>query len=760
MRYEIYSTYFFLFSLILFLRYSLVVIFLSLFMPSVFGLDLKCLLSDYEDVLNMIRAVPFYCQVASLTISSPNETIASVNGSTSPSTFQGIQFERLEIHYLPKGLGTFFPHLNELKVQLCGLKVIQAADLKNLTDLETLTITGNKISVLSSDLFKFTPNLKSVSFSNNQIIAVGHNLLENMNYISTLDFTQNQCIDISTFEPLTTTTTQPLPRRRYQSYYQNNSPNYNLEDLKTALRTKCPDPEAMKEKYCSESFEKYEQEIRDLKAEVERLEKNCYNGLLDASTNLLHKQSKKLKKCQNGMESGQNENETEIIMSVLNTSEVQITFDLSVASPDSKIMKVVDASGNETQASHSELVIHKQNTLFLPINLGQLFSSLQKLSVTHSGLYELDSRTFLNMDKLLVVDFSSNKLVEISDDHFSELVNLEELDLSQNNIEIVGDSAFKNNINLEVVKLSHNRLTTIDGQLFNNQHKLKKLFLNNNKLKYINANFLTSLSCLEVADFSNNVCTNISHPNYAFKEFMAVIMEKCIAPVKAKCKEETENVQNEKNLCEFEDLHLLQPGSKLQIEGQNQSSIKKLAIVNQKMLFFPSKMAEALPYLMQIVVIQSQLTTLHKTDFEGLSQLRELTIERNNISKIEEGIFDEIPQITHLNLAYNNIESLPLKAFTKLMKVKILILKGNRLTKFDASFLPKKNVIKDFQLQENKLEFLDSKILRLLRNADVIDLSDNVCINLKYRKSDAKAKTLIDLSGFIEFECNEDSAEE
>lgn len=105
------------------------------------------------------------------------------------------------------------------------------------------------------------------------------------------------------------------------------------------------------------------------------------------------------------------------------------------------------------------------------------------------------------------------------------------------------------------------------------------------------------------------------------------------------------------------------------------------------------------------------------------------------------GVFDAVPLITYLNLVHNNIDSFPPKAFTKLLKLETLILRGNKLKKFAASPMPaKKNVIKDFQLQDNRLEYIKSKVLRLLRNAKNIDLSGNVCISLKYLKSDANGK--------------------
>lgn len=592
-----------------------------------------------------------------------------------------------------------------------------------MTNLESLFVDSNAVEKLESDLFKFTPNIKFVTFSSNKINYVGEDLLTNFTSLSRIDFSRNKCID-----------------RKATS---------DFENFKIILRAQCPDPEAMKQKFCSADLERHEEEIRNLQAEVRNIKKNCYNGLLDSSTRLLHKKSIKLKKCsKDDAIDGPG-----VTLTVLKTSQTVIYIATTVASPGSKVTKILDASGSELQSSHLEVIIDQQNALFLPINLGQYFPLMERLAVTYSGLFELDARSFLNMRNLVSLNFTGNKIVDISEDFFSGLVDLRELDLSHNNIEVIDENAFKSNKKLGTVKLNHNQLTNIDGHLFSNQKKLQKLYLNNNKLKYINGNFFTSLTALEVVDFSDNLCIDLAHPNATLKDMANHILNKCIAPIKVKCKE---NPSDEAR-CDVLDLKLVQRGARLLIDG-HEGKVEKLLIVDQEMLFIPFKLSETLPKLVHLIVQQSKLTTLHKSDFEGLLLLQEIKIEQNNISLIEEGVFDTISVIKYLSLAHNNLKSLPPKIFSKLMKLETLILTGNQLEKFSVSLLPPKgNVIKDFHLQQNRLQFMNSEVLRRLRNADVIDLSNNLCINLKFFKSNAKdATTLKDLAGEIEFECAED----
>lgn len=215
-----------------------------LIIASVIGFDLKCL-DSYESVAYL--GYTQYCQVHSFKISSSTDTVTSVNGDPLPSSTQSIYFHKLVVPHLPKGLGKMFPDLRELAVSSSGLKSIAADDLKDMPALLSLYINDNPITSLSSDLFKFTPNIGFVGFTNNKITIVGEDLLTNVTSLSQFDFAGNKCIS-----------------RSFTS---------DFEASKALLQAKCPDRVALKKKYCSEDFEKYEKEISDLKAEIEEIKR-------------------------------------------------------------------------------------------------------------------------------------------------------------------------------------------------------------------------------------------------------------------------------------------------------------------------------------------------------------------------------------------------------------------------------------------------------------------------------------------------------
>ena len=94
-----------------------------------------------------------YCQAQNLIITTRDEEITSVNGSTEPTSLPGLFIDHQTAHYLPKGIDRFFPNLNGLAVWSSKLKSLSQDDLKNLTQVLSMTFNDNELEFLDEDLF-------------------------------------------------------------------------------------------------------------------------------------------------------------------------------------------------------------------------------------------------------------------------------------------------------------------------------------------------------------------------------------------------------------------------------------------------------------------------------------------------------------------------------------------------------------------------------------------------------------------------------
>ena len=75
--------------------------------------------------------------------------------------------------------------------------------------------------------------------------------------------------------------------------------------------------------------------------------------------------------------------------------------------------------------------------------------------------------------------------------------------------------------------------------------------------------------------------------------------------------------------------------------------------------------------------------------------------------------------------------------FKKLNQLKTLNFSDNKLQSFVSELLPLNNFIEELHVKNNKLENIYSAIISDLKNAKIIDLTGNICVDFKY--GDGKA---------------------
>ena len=138
------------------------------------------------------------CSAQNVNITSQNEVITSVNGSTEPTNLQYLDFYNQNVHYLPKGINKFFPNLKGLAVTYSKLKSLTQDDLKSLTQLEIVDFSANDLVTLDGDLFEFNPKLKYVNFGHNKLKYVDDSLLNHLNDLQRSYFYANPCINAET----------------------------------------------------------------------------------------------------------------------------------------------------------------------------------------------------------------------------------------------------------------------------------------------------------------------------------------------------------------------------------------------------------------------------------------------------------------------------------------------------------------------------------------------------------------------------------
>lgn len=259
-------------------------------------------------------------------------------------------------------------------------------------------------------------------------------------------------------------------------------------------------------------------------------------------------------------------------------------FDLRILSASIEVVSVKSSGKSQTK---TELLVHEQQTLFLPLNLTSFFSEMTKLSVTKSELIEINQEALLGLDDLVEINFSQNKVTEVYE--FRYLKKMTKLDLSHNRIDFIESSAFSKLPNLIELRLNDNFLIKIMGKLFASNKNIKTLFLQNNKISQIASNFAEFLVSIEVLDLASNECVDSKFPEKSLENLIDDLNKLCNVDIEFECRFEVLSDY----ICHAENVEIDSRNVKIVgIIGDHKNNLTNkdvtaVQVLSQKMEFMP-----------------------------------------------------------------------------------------------------------------------------------------------------------------------------
>lgn len=204
-----------------------------------------------------------------------------------------------------------------------------------------------------------------------------------------------------------------------------------------------------------------------------------------------------------------------------------------ITAENTKITRVHGAHSVPGMSSQkvTKFVVADQNMEYFPINIAEVFPTLQKVEITSSNLKKISSFVGSNLESIKI---TGNKIEKVESNSFNDSPLLSFIDISNNGITEIPKNIFFKNLDLMDVNFSNNRLATINWSMFTALTMLQSVDISYNKLKQID---WTQVSTdLESIDLTGNECINMKYSVENKDKFMEAINYKCGRETVLTCK--------------------------------------------------------------------------------------------------------------------------------------------------------------------------------------------------------------------------------
>uniref|UniRef100_A0A1A7XAD6 TIR domain-containing protein n=1 Tax=Iconisemion striatum TaxID=60296 RepID=A0A1A7XAD6_9TELE len=326
------------------------------------------------------------------------------------------------ISELPKGTFQSMKHLRSLNVSLNSLTTIPY-DVRSMDSLEVLNLNANLISELTCEDFEQTTHLAELSLNNNKIVKLERCVFENLSNLKLLDVSNN---DLQTFGDTFLTSLQKLEVLDMS------------RNVLTIVRI-CDFQDALKQLDVKTLFfgrENSSSELNNLESLAIQFimchDDNASESLRSTSQDdFIHLKSMK-----------------SFTVSCSNADEGFNSFKAKASSfwPLTYLLRAMEHldtfRGVHVHASHEDTF--------------QFNSQLKSLTLAKTDLSDLNSKFFLSVPNLQILDLSDNNIESLEFLVQAELYALRYLKLSDNEINVINETVFTSLPSLTYLDLSNN----------------------------------------------------------------------------------------------------------------------------------------------------------------------------------------------------------------------------------------------------------------------------------------------------------------
>ncbi|KAG5684223.1 hypothetical protein PVAND_013461 [Polypedilum vanderplanki] len=727
-------------------------------------------------------------------------------------TLKELDLSRNEIDTIDTGVFNSMPSLEKLSLENNEIIELPENLFKKNPKLESVNLSGNKISSLHPEIFENLPMLKEVNLDENNCIdghykggafyAMKHDIRRNCqpeNYISS---SIDQSLEETTRSPITTTATEDSRINlietsavdcEFSDTYSPSTEDYltscivnkdkNIEDPKDWEIKKTP------------SNKRVKRFVVDGNKNVEKMPKNLGESFPELNELIV----------------------TNVPLKTLSPDDFKDLKKLQTATISNTSIKDIDPDTFSGAPNLQNLILSNNNLRHIDDDSFNGIPKLKSLDLSGNKIQKLSNEIFKNLPQLNEIKLNGNDLHSIDGELFKKNPKLYKINLDENNLKTIDPSAFDRLPQLINLDLSKNEC--IDRSFGTSTMHLMRKIVNENCLPYktLKNELRACKKEVESCRLSPKINEVRTNGDEGFRDSLQKAETK-IRQLNLQINKLRNALKDEKNLlgkeieksrnlqikldqmmhkcariddnhnflidlnCEFHEddnkfsYSCFVRNLKIATEnatidnikgehkpGKSKYDVDSLIITNQNMRFLPNDISNQFPYLKELIVDNSKLTNVNKAPFKNLPHLTKLVIKGHDIENISPYAFENIPQLEELDLSKNNLRELPFGIFEKLPNLKTLNLNDNALLSLPHDIIPKMNNLKKFMVNRNNLNSIDPRLLPKLKNAEVIDLSNNKCIDEKFDANvDDKNISFMAFIGEVNMKCinNDDDENE
>ncbi|XP_063071212.1 toll-like receptor 13 [Engraulis encrasicolus] len=337
-------------------------------------------------------------------------------------------------------------------------------------------------------------------------------------------------------------------------------------------------------------------------------------------------------------------------------------------------------------------------------------NQLKTLKVRNTKISKFNNITHV-LPTVSLLDFSNNKIKQVTCSDFSNHTVLTRLYLYKNHIEKISKCTFRYLPNLEMLLLGSNRLLTVRNVFKGHLPNMKTLDLHNNKISKLYEGTFSKLSALQYLRIYNNQIHSISKNAF---EGLQNLKELVLAanhlkqntfndPGIFKGMHNLEVLNLDDNYIEFDTTKLQNPPFTML------KSLKVLLVNSQRhgMSNLPSNLLAGLNSLISFHGKKLNIQYVHPDTFTHTPNLQYLDLSRNVFTtetSLSPGVFHPIPALSELHLSKNVLPSLTFV--------------------IDANL----SHLQNLQVMNNQLQGINQTIIQSLPSLEYIDLQNNTFI--------------------------------